>query len=71
MSGLKQLLIDLGRDGDITDQYAKDPNAVMDRYGCSAEEKKAMLDKDIDKLKRLSGLANLKSNSRVHAYDSD
>ncbi|MFU8833223.1 MAG: hypothetical protein ACNA7J_13860 [Wenzhouxiangella sp.] len=71
MQGLKQLLIDLGRDGDIKDQYARDPSAIMDRYGCTAEEKKAMLDKDVETLKQLSGLSNLKSNSRIHAYDSE
>lgn len=71
MSGLRQLLIDLGKDGDLMDQYDRDPNTVMDRYECSAEEKKAMIDKDVDTLKQLSGLSNLKSNSGVHAYDYD
>lgn len=69
MSELKQLLIDLGKDADLKDEYVNDPKAVMERYGCDAEEVKAMLGKDVESLKRLSGLDNLKANHGVHAYD--
>lgn len=69
MSRLTQLLTDLGKDANLHDAYVSDPSKVMRRYGLSDEEVKAMLDKDVDKLKRLSGLDNLKSNGTVEAYD--
>ncbi|MEX0914847.1 MAG: hypothetical protein WD397_12315 [Wenzhouxiangellaceae bacterium] len=71
MSGLKQLLIDLGKDADLKDEYVKDPKSVMQRYGCTAGEVKAMLDKDVGTLKRMSGLDTLKANHGVQAYDYD
>lgn len=69
MSRITQLLKDLGKDTNLHDAYVSDPSEVMRRYGLSDEEVKAMLDKDVDKLKRLSGLDNLKSNGTVEAYD--
>lgn len=70
MSKLADLLVDLGRNADLKDAYESDPKEVMARYGLSDEEMRAMLDKDLDKLKKLSGLDSLKSNGNVHAYDS-
>lgn len=70
MSKLADLLIDLGRNADLQDEYGKDPKAVMSRYGLTEEEMKAMLDKDLEKVKKLSGLENLKSNGNIRAYDS-
>lgn len=71
MSGLKQLLIDLGKDADLAEQYEKDPEAVMESYGLEPNEIAAMLKKDIEELARLSGLSNLKANGNVQAYDYD
>lgn len=71
MAGLKQLLIDLGKDADLAEDYEKDPEAVMKRYGLEPDEIKAMLDKDLEALARLSGLTKLKANGNVQAYDYD
>lgn len=70
MSKLKDLLIDLGKDAGLQEDYEKDPRGVMGRYGLTEEETQAMLDKDLDRLKKLSGLDNLKSNGNIHPYDS-
>lgn len=70
MSKLKELLIDLGSDASLQDEYEKDPTGVMGRYGLTEEETQAMLDKDLDRLKQLSGLDTLKSNGNIHPYDS-
>lgn len=70
MSKLADLLIDLGKNADLKDEYENSPKDVMARYGLTDEEMQAMLDKDLDKVKKLSGLENLKSNGNVQAYDS-
>lgn len=70
MSKLADLLVDLGRNASLQDEYGKDPKAVMSRYGLTDEEMQAMLDKDLDKIRKLSGVERLKSNGNVHAYDS-
>jgi len=69
MSGLRQLLIDLGKDAELRDAYQEGPEKVMQQYECTDEEVKAMLAKDVAALKRLSGLENLKSNHNIQAYD--
>jgi len=69
MSGLRQLLIDLGKDADLQQRYEADPEGVMKEYKLSSEEVKAMLAKDVEKLKELSGLDSLKSNGNVQAHD--
>lgn len=70
MSRLTDLLYELGQYGDLYEEYMKDPEGVMQRYELSREEVDAMLAKDVDKLKRISGLEKLKSNDTVHAHDS-
>lgn len=69
MSRLPELLNELGRKADVYEQYQKDPTEVMKRYGLSAEEIKAMLAKDLEAVKRLSGMDNLKTNHTIRAYD--
>jgi len=69
MTGLKQLLIDLAKDAELQDQYESAPEETMQRYKLSDEEIKAMLAKDIEAVKRLSGLDSLKSNGNIQAYD--
>jgi hypothetical protein len=70
MSKLADLLVELGKHGDLYDAYQRDPEAVMRDHQLTEEETEAMLAKDVEKLKTLSGLDNLKSNDSVHAYDS-
>lgn len=69
MSGLRQLLVELGKSATLHDEYVAKPVAVMKRYNLTDEEIEAMLAKDLEKIKRLSGMENLKSNSTVSAYD--
>ena len=69
MSGLKQLLIDLAEQPDLQKAYKTDPEAVMRRYQLNEEAIKAMLAKDVETIKRLSGLDNLRSNGTIQAYD--
>lgn len=69
MSGLRQLLVELGKSATLHDEYVAKPEAVMKRYNLTDEEIEAMLAKDLEKIKRLSGMENLKSNSTVSAYD--
>jgi len=69
MTGLKQLLIDLAEDAELQNEYESAPETVMQRYQLSDEEVSAMLAKDIEALKELSGLEDLKSNGHVQAHD--
>jgi len=69
MSGLKQLLIDLAEDAELQQAYENEPRETMQRYALSEEKTKAMLDKDLDKLKRLSGLDHRKSTGNIQAQD--
>lgn len=69
MTGLKQLLIDLAEDAELQDQYESAPEKTMQRYKLSDEEIKAMLAKDLETIKRLSGLDELKSNGHIQAHD--
>lgn len=69
MSELTRLLKQLGEDSSLHDEYVADPRGVMKERGLNEEEIRAMLDKDLDKLRELSGLEELKSNSTVSACD--
>lgn len=70
MSKLVDLLNDLGAHGEVYEEYLDDPEGVMRRYELSSEEVEAMLSKDVEKLKKISGLDKLKSNDSVQSYDS-
>ncbi len=61
MSGLKQLLLDLGRDAALAEAYERDAEAVMERYGLEDEEKQALRERDQDRLRELSGLGTLEA----------
>lgn len=67
MSELTRLLKQLGEDSKLHDEYVADPKRVMKERGLKEEEIQAMLEKDVDKLRKLSGLNELKSNSTVKA----
>lgn len=69
MSELTQLLKQLGEDAKLHDEYVADPEKVMKERGLDDEAIQAMLDKDLDKLRKLSGLDKLKSNGTVRACD--
>lgn len=69
MSELTRLLKQLGEDAKLHDEYLADPKRVMKERGLKDEEIQAMLDKDVDRLRKLSGLSKLKSNSIVSACD--
>lgn len=69
MSELTQLLKQLGEDSKLQDEYVADPKKVMKERGLEDAEIQAMLDKDLDKLRKLSGLDKLKSNGIVNACD--
>lgn len=68
MSRLTELLKELGKHADVYEAYIKDPHVVMDKYHCTDEEKKAMLAKDVESLKRMTGMDNLVSNQTVKAH---
>lgn len=68
MSKLTELLHALGKEPELHDEYIANPEGVLDRYGLSEVEKQAMIDRNVEKLKELSGLDNLKSNSTVKSY---
>lgn len=70
MSSLVDLLKALGRDAALSEEYRKGPDAVLDRYDLSDEERRAVKEGDVDAVKRLSGLSDVHTtHSTVHAYD--
>jgi hypothetical protein len=71
MSKLAELLRRLGSEADLHDEYLADPKGVMERHGLSDEEVQAMLAKDVERLKELSGIDTLKSNGTINAPEVD
>lgn len=71
MSKLLDFMLELGRDAALADEYQRAPDAVMLRAGLSDEERRAMLDRDYEAIKRLSGLVDgqFATNHTVFAYD--
>lgn len=69
MSRLRELLVDLGKDAAVHDAYLADPKGVMARYELSDEEVEAMLAKDLEAVKRLSGMDQLESNGVINAHE--
>lgn len=69
MSRLRELLVDLGKDAKVHDAYIADPKSVMADYGLTDEEIRAMLAKDLDAVRRLSGIDELKSNGVISAHE--
>lgn len=68
MSRLRQLLVDLGTNPTLHDEYVATPEAVTRRYDLTHAETAAMLSKDLDAVKKLSGMDNLQTNSTIKAY---
>jgi hypothetical protein len=69
MSSLATLLKNIGSDPELAERYKKDPEGTMKAAGLNDEEIRAMLDKDLEKLKKLSGLENLRSNGIIDCHD--
>lgn len=70
MSSLVDLLKALGRDAALAEEYRKDPDAVLDRYDLSDEERRAVKEGDVDAVKRLSGLSDVHTtHGTIHSYD--
>ncbi len=71
MSKLLDFMLELGRDAALADEYQRAPDAVMLRAGLSDEARRAMLDRDYETIKRLSGLADgqFATNHTIFAYD--
>lgn len=71
MSKLLDLMKKLGSDAALAAEYGKDPEGVMLRAGLSDEERKAMLDKDYDAIKRLTGLKDgqFATNHSIRCYE--
>lgn len=69
MSRLSELLKELGQKADVQKAYTENPETVMKEYGLTQDEIRAMLAKDVEALKRMSGLENLKTNGSVSAHD--
>ena len=72
MSKLLDLMKSLGSDAALADEYRKDPDGVMRRASLTDEERKAMLDVDLEKIKALTGLeeAPYATNHIISAYDT-
>jgi hypothetical protein len=69
MAGLKQLLIDLGRDAELADDYRENPKAVMKKYELDDRAVLAMLNNDVEAVKKLSGLDEVHSNGVIKAHE--
>lgn len=72
MSRLLDLMRELSRNAALAEEYESAPDAVMLRAGLSDEERKAMLEKDYDAIKKLSGLGDDQfsaTNHTIMAYD--
>lgn len=70
MDTLKQFLQDLGRDAKLAAEYESDPEDVMKRRGLSGEAREAIRRKDVDSVRRLSGLSKVHmTNSTIKSHD--
>ncbi|MGQ0799905.1 MAG: hypothetical protein ACT4NL_07310 [Pseudomarimonas sp.] len=72
MSNLLSLMKQLGADAALSAEYKKDPAAVIARFSLSDEERDALLSKDYEAIKRLTGLKDgqYSTNTTIAAYDS-
>jgi len=72
MSNLLSLMKELGADAGLSDEYKKDPRAVIARYKLTEEERSALLNKDFEAIKRLTGLKDgqFSTNTTVKAYEN-
>jgi hypothetical protein len=72
MATLNDLLNDLGTNAELAASWEKDPEGVMKHYTLSDDERRAMIQGDIEELKRASGLTSLRmTNGTVRSHDTD
>lgn len=71
MSKLLDLMRRLGSDAALAEAYRKDPEAVLRREGLSEEEADALRRKDMEAIKRLTGVPGhlFATNEIIRAYD--
>jgi hypothetical protein len=72
MSSLLRLMKQLGADAALSSEYQQDRAVVIQRFGLSDEERDALLNKDYEAIKRLTGLKDgqFATNTTISAYDS-
>lgn len=71
MLTLLDLMRRLASDAALAAEYEKDPAAVVGRSGLSAEEQRAILDRDYASIRKLTGLADgqFATNHIVKVYE--
>ena len=71
MSKLLDLMRELGRNAALAREYETDAESVMKQAGLSDEERSALIEKDYDAIKRLTGLTDgqFATNHLIRAYD--
>jgi len=71
MSKLLGLMRRLGSEAALAEEYARDPDSVLQRAGLSEEEHRAMADRDYAAVKRLTGLEDGKfaTNHTIKLYE--
>ncbi|MDQ2070086.1 hypothetical protein [Natronospira bacteriovora] len=70
MAGLNELLKALGASAELEARYGHDPEAVMEQFGLSEDEKAALRSGDMERIKALSGCSELSSsNTTFKSYD--
>ena len=71
MSNLLRLMRQLGADAALNLDYKQDPKSVISRFGLAVDERDALLNKDYDTIKRLTGLKDgqFATNTTIRAYD--
>lgn len=69
MSRLNRLFQALGEDARLEREFEQDADGVMFRYDLGDEEKAALREGDVDRLRAMSGVATLSlGNSTVKSY---
>jgi len=71
MSNLLHLMRQIGADAAVNLEYIQNPRSVISRFDLSDEERDALLNKDYEAIKRLTGLKDgqFATNTTVRAYD--
>lgn len=69
MATLTDLLNDLGKNAELAASWEKDPEAVMEDYKLTDNEKQAMLAGDVEALRKASGMTSLNmTNGTVKSH---
>ena len=73
MTTLLQFMKLLGTDAALADAYHDAPEAVIARFDLDAASRQALLDKDYEAIKRLTGLKDgqFATNSTVSVYSTE